>query len=463
MEKTKKSRTKIAVLSFGVITAILSPLIFTGCSWTNNNETQKPESEIVLELKDQLNDLQLKYQNALVLIKETQERENDIKQKNELLIVQVNDLNNLIDQKTARITELENKGQEDADAIETLQAEKTNLQNEITSLTTIKESLKSTISANEQTIATLQSEKIELQNEITRLNGLIAGYEDIAQGTCEVDFYVGETLSTVKVVRYNNTLNEEVTLPESNEYRFEGWARTPNGAVVDVNTIKITERTSFYAILTPKYKVNYISDNSPYFTEYVVQGEYPTAVGNPTKENCGFIGWVESEDSDILVDPINQVVTENKTYYAKFKEMYEWVEVPRSGEALGFSGLTSSGQTNYGLFNNFVANNYVKTRITFNEIKLLNGAMYSINENFEIVNYSSSVTCTFTLEEGQSKVINLNAISGNPACQIKITFQSWNEESKKMTILYECISDGSSYTLMGAGLSKFEVYKLKND
>ena len=160
----------------------------------------------------------------------------------------MNDLNVLIDQKTARILELENKAEEDATAMGILQAEKTNLQNEITSLTTIKESLESTISANEQTIATLQQDKLELQNEITRLNGLIAGYEDIAQGTCEVDFYVGETLSTVKVVRYNNTIEETIETPVKKHHDFLGWARTPDGEVVDISTIKITERTSFYAI-----------------------------------------------------------------------------------------------------------------------------------------------------------------------------------------------------------------------
>ncbi len=101
--------------------------------------------------------------------------------------------------------------------------------------------------AKEKEIETLNELVQTLRNEITRLTQLLESYEDIAQGTCELDFYVGEQLYMVKAVRFNCTLNETISA-EKEGYAFKGWSLDKIN-VVDINSMTFTQNTEFYAVL----------------------------------------------------------------------------------------------------------------------------------------------------------------------------------------------------------------------
>lgn len=123
--------------------------------------------------------------------------------------------------------------------IQTLAADKTELEEEISALT-------ATISENETTISGLNSQILTLQNEITRLEGLLEGYEDIKNGTFELDFYVDEILFTTKVVRANEKLST-FNSPAKDFYKFNGWSINKTD-IVDIFNMPITENMTLYAV-----------------------------------------------------------------------------------------------------------------------------------------------------------------------------------------------------------------------
>lgn len=123
--------------------------------------------------------------------------------------------------------------------IQTLTADKIELEEEVSTLT-------SAISQNETTISSLNSQILTLQNEITRLEGLLEGYEDIKNGTFELDFYVDEILFTTKVVRANDKLST-FNSPTKDFYKFKGWSVNKTD-VVDIFNMAITENMTLYAV-----------------------------------------------------------------------------------------------------------------------------------------------------------------------------------------------------------------------
>lgn len=271
------------------------------------------------------------------------------------LTVQVSSLNEEIESKTSQISNLnaqietlsEDK-ENNLEQIASLQSEKSALETQVSTLTatvskkeqTIQtltsekaeledevEELTSTISGNQTTISGLNSQILTLQNEITRLEGLLESYEDIATDTFEVNFYIGETLFTTKAVRYNMFISETIEPEENNDYRFDGWSldkETP----IDLLSYNITGNTTFYALTTPKYKVDFVVDDEVTTTQYIIKGNSPTSVENPTKQYFSFLGW---EYEDTLYTSLNEIsVNSNMILTAQFEEDYEWVDLSSS-------------------------------------------------------------------------------------------------------------------------------------
>ena len=361
---------------------------------------------------------------------------------------------NQISEKSIIIGQLNSKIEELNLKIEALSEDKENNLSQI-------EELQSEISTLEAQISEFESQILLLQNEITRLEGLLESYEELAQGTYEVDFYIGENLFVTKAVKVNSTIAESVIPPESNEYRFDGWS-LDKSSVIDVNTYQITSDTVFYALLTPKYKVEFMNDGSIYETQYVAENDNPTSISNPTKDYYQFIGWLLNDE---IVNPIEISVTTNLTFVASYSETYEWVEVPRNSEAVGWINL-KNGEIGTDRFENFNVSDYAKIRVTFNGLRLISNTNLDrviLDENYELAKYTSSATTgTFTLEEGQIFEYDCAEYTSNygitSATKIKISFE-WDKEDKEFLLKFEC--ENSVYKLESLTGLVIEVYQPK--
>lgn len=342
-------------------------------------------------------------------------------------------------------------------------------ENEVNSLTVALEQEKNNNNSNQDTIAALEeklsiasSEKLSLQNEITRLEGLIESYEELAQGTYEVNFYINDTLFLTKAVKKDSIITDTIMPSESNEYRFDGWS-VDKSSIIDINSYQITENTNFYAILTPKYKVEFVNGDDIYMTQYIVQNECATLISNPTKDYFQFEGWLLNDE---IVNPFEIKVVTDLTFVASYTEMYEWFEVPRNNESVNFTNV-NDGEIDTEEFVNFNATDYAKIRVTFSGLRLYsNDGLLNrvvLDENYKFVEYSSSVIRgEFVLEEGQVFECDCEEFTGDfgttKATKIKISFE-WDREDKEFLLKFEC--ENSVYKLDTLTGLVIEVYQPK--
>lgn len=323
------------------------------------------------------------------------------------------------------------------------------------------------ISTLETTITNLRNQIQTLKNEVTRLTGLIESYEDISAGTHEVNFYIGNTLFKTKAVRFNTAINETITPPENNEYRFDGWS-TDRINIISVNEFVITENTNFYAVITQKFKVEFISEGKKYVTQYVVENEKPENISNPTKEFYEFLGWT---NNGVLTEPFSKSITQDVVFTASFKELYEWVSLDKGVESIGWS--IESGRSEkeslgfeYPLYTSLSKNDFSKIKLTFSFLRFIDSSDFTIvilDEKGELVNHYGydGQYYEFSLEEGQSLSIKLPDYKNKKSCTATIKFESWNSEEKAFYISYTC--DGAYNQLNSISVKKVEVYKLKTN
>ncbi len=200
---------------------------------------------------------------------------------------QVNSLTIEIETKNTRITELENKAEEDKTSIANLTAEKTRLEGELSTseeansakqsriteleaeITRLETSLSNTQSAKAEVesernqlqvdktdlesqiaqanerINALEADKLALQNEVTRLTGLLESYDEIKNGTREVTFYNGEVLYASKAVK-TGTYVTGIETPIKEISKFVGWYDS-EGNKFEIETTPITEDVTLYA------------------------------------------------------------------------------------------------------------------------------------------------------------------------------------------------------------------------
>ena len=325
----------------------------------------------------------------------TQERDG-YKQDVQSLTIQIN-------AKDERISELETKAEEDKISIANLTAEKTRLENELATseeenttkqakieelngrisefetnlsntqsakaeieaerdqLQSDKTALEAQIAQANERINSLEADKLALQNEVSRLTDLLAGYDDIKNGTFEVGFYIKGVHYTTKVVKNGASVQEIERTSDTNEYRFDGWSLDKINAV-DPTTVAITENTTFYALITPKFAVKF-KDDENVETQYVLQNDVPN-VQSLTKEGYEFLGWSEYGTdvvSDISTRPVTADIEYTAVWVQKFTVQYmdgtttlNTESVTAGNKATFPTAPTKSGWTFAGWYNNGV-------------------------------------------------------------------------------------------------------------
>lgn len=129
-----------------------------------------------------------------------------------------------------------------------------------------------------------------------------------------VKFMYEDSLLKTQSVKNGNTA-QQVTVDSTVYKVFNGW--TVNGAIVDVNTYRITADTIFAASLTYKYDVKFTVDGSIYKSQIVEKNGKPVVPNAPVKDRYSFLGW--SLNGTDTVDIKNTAITQTTTFTALFK------------------------------------------------------------------------------------------------------------------------------------------------
>ena len=341
----------------------------------SENESLKNELEKIKEEnqqdKETINELRSEISEKETLINDALENKTRLEELVDSLDSEVESLNKECDELEKSIQELELSAAADAETIAELQADITAKQNQIAELQTKRDELlvlvadqekqlldmKASIQYYENYLKSLETEEkvfatIVVDGKVVDIQELNKGsnvtYEDpelegyqfdgwfvdgvivdltaykvetnttfVAQFTklhTVVFESEGTTIST-QIVR-NNEYAQEVDI-ESTTYKvFNGWLL--NGELVNVETITITEDTTFVASYTYKYDVNFVVDNQT-TTQIVVKGSYPESVEDPNKDGFEFDGWLMNGQ---LVNPHEVEINQTTTFVAQFTKLH---------------------------------------------------------------------------------------------------------------------------------------------
>lgn len=320
-------------------------------------EVDKRQEELVLELKDSKDSLatvtlerdelnisvnQLKNERATLQtqVSDLQSQVEELSIKKTENEAEINRLNSEISTKNELISSLQQNKTENEEEIANLTAQVNSLTEQVNTLTQQKtenlaeierltaelatktstiEELNTSISEKEETITSLNAQILSLQNEVTRLTGLLAGYEEIKNGTFEVSFYSDETLCVTKVVKYNKCVEDDIENPTKTGYLFDGWS-LDGVNVIDYKTITITQNTVFKAVYTKAYNVVFVHDKTLSYTSQVRAGTCTTPMTIENTTYKIFNGWKVNGE---FVDVSTYVINQDTTFVADYTYKYD--------------------------------------------------------------------------------------------------------------------------------------------
>ncbi len=294
--------------------------IFFCVKWETNKDKVNSVNEYI-QLVEDMQDVvdSLKLENAKLKF-DFSNLTTENEENKELVVTITNNFNDLQERYNALSSELETFRQKNADLLSSNEELNTMVEN-------------------------LQTEMLDLQNEITRLNGLLAGYEDIKNGTFEVDFFNEETLHVAKVVT-NGKCVSDVEEPVKEGFDFDGWALSSDVEnIVDIYTFPITENVTFVAKFTKLHIVNFKNGSEIFSTQQVRNGEYAQHNFSEILSNPDFKGFALSNDMSTLVDVSTIPITEDVTFvavYKKFNKIYTTNTSVIGVNEIDVAGLNSS-------------------------------------------------------------------------------------------------------------------------
>lgn len=116
----------------------------------------------------------------------------------------------------------------------------------------------------------------------------------------------------------------QVTPPTSETKVFKGWSLDKEN-IIDVTTVSITEKTTFYAVIDYYYFVTFKYDDDSVYgkTQLIKESGYATLPEDPTKEGYEFDYWTLDKSTEINVQ--QNKITAETIYYAKFTKIHNVV------------------------------------------------------------------------------------------------------------------------------------------
>ncbi|MCL2061165.1 MAG: InlB B-repeat-containing protein [Firmicutes bacterium] len=185
------------------------------------------------------------------------------------------------------------------------------------------------IAALNEMILTLQAENAQLKATIAELEEirdslLQACYaleqlvETLNQGLLEyrfgVVFMFNDTIYSVQLVPVDGRI--EIENPASTDYVvFLGWSLFPNGDIINLADIKATADITLYAVITRKYNVNFVYENTSHGSYIVEMGNTRTVTAPANTDRKIFIGW--TLNGVTVINTAAHPIFEHTTFFAR--------------------------------------------------------------------------------------------------------------------------------------------------
>lgn len=149
---------------------------------------------------------------------------------------------------------------------------------------------------------------------------------------------------SVKFIVDNDILNSQIvtengvaTLPQTpvkDSYDFLGWSLNGVDIIENIETIPVTENTTYHAVFIKIHTVKFIVENQVVATQYVRNGSYANDDNIAFETNGFFNSWQVNETS---INVKEYQVFADTTFIAKI-DYKDWLPITWNGELTDFDG-----------------------------------------------------------------------------------------------------------------------------
>lgn len=131
-----------------------------------------------------------------------------------------------------------------------------------------------------------------------------------------VSFIKGNETISIQSIR-NGNYATEVNIENTDYETFNGWLL--NGAKVEILNYTITADTVFVADIIYSHDAIFMVENEVYNSQIIRENDFAVKPIDPVKDGYSFVGWYVS---DILTEVETTPITQNITFVARFKLLY---------------------------------------------------------------------------------------------------------------------------------------------
>lgn len=170
-----------------------------------------------------------------------------------------------------------------------------------------------------------KAEKIS-SKQVTEPLKLYAVFEEADSEIISVNFFANGDLYNAQTLK-NGSSPEVPKKPSVNGKEFLGWAVENNGAIINPESMKVTDSVTLYAVFSEvdekkEYTVKFLVDGYAVETQRISEGENPMLPVSPEKEGYVFAGWSRTKDGKLLSVNHYSVIAD-ASLYAVFEKREE--------------------------------------------------------------------------------------------------------------------------------------------
>lgn len=146
---------------------------------------------------------------------------------------------------------------------------------------------------------------------------------------------------------YNNqivTKNERATIPQSpvkDGYEFLGWSLNGVDIIENIETLPVTENTTYHAVFVKIHTVTFIVEDQVVATQYIRNGSYANSNGVQVETDGTFMGW---QVNDLTVNVDTYQVFADTVFVAEIKRVTLKFMIDRSSIRDKYSTAGEKGE-----------------------------------------------------------------------------------------------------------------------
>ena len=287
---------------------------------------------------------------------------------------------------------------------------------------------------------TVDGEMIDLSTYIISKNTKI-----VADLTYKYDvvFKVDNVNYDTQIVTKNESPNLPAN-PTKTGYIFDGWSIDGVTLIDNLDTVQITNNTTYYAVFTKVYTVNFVYENITKSTQSVRNGKSATIVNIENTPYKIFNGW---KVNGSIVDVSTYKITSDTTFVADITYRYD---VVYKVDNKNFNSQIVTANNYPTLPNNPVKEGYVFEGWSLNGIDVINTSTIQITSNTtyyavftKLYNvtfvYEGNTISTQTIKENETaKAVNVN----NTAYKV---FNGWKVNNEFVNIANYTITQDTTF------------------